>query len=207
MVSRSSPELKSGASRPSLSIRCTGKNGRKTHRLRGRQTTRCVTSGDHFSGDASRVLTHEHRREVAGRRETVTRKTHGGPICQVASFFSFFIFCHFSFFSFFHFLHFFFHFSFFFSFFHFFFFVIFFHFFFIFSFFFFIFSIFSIFSFFHYFFIFSFFLFFPFVFFSFFHFFHFFIFSIFAFFVSRTLVFYTVFSLRDCVFSFLLSVV
>ena len=43
-----------------------------------------MTSGDHFSGDASRVLTHEHRREFAGRQETVTRRTHGGPICQVA---------------------------------------------------------------------------------------------------------------------------
>ena len=60
VVSRSSPELKSGASRPSLSIRCTGK--------------RVV----------SRALTYEHRRELARRRETITRRTHGGPICQVA---------------------------------------------------------------------------------------------------------------------------
>ena len=67
VVSRSSPELKSAASRPSLSIRCTGKNGRKTHRLRGRQTARCLTSDDHFSGDVSRVPSHEHRREFAGR--------------------------------------------------------------------------------------------------------------------------------------------
>ena len=63
VVSRSSPDLKSGASRPSSSIRCTGKNGGKTYCLRWRQTARCVTSDDHFSGDGSRVLTHEHRRE------------------------------------------------------------------------------------------------------------------------------------------------
>ena len=49
-MSRSSPDLKSGASRPSLSIRCIGKR------------------------NVSRVLTHEHRREVAGRRGTVTRE-------------------------------------------------------------------------------------------------------------------------------------
>ena len=62
VVSRSSPELKSGASRPSLSIRCTGK--------------RVV----------SQVLAHEHRRDFARRRETITRRTQGGPICQVAFF-------------------------------------------------------------------------------------------------------------------------
>ena len=60
VVSRSSPELTSGSSRPSLSIRCTGK--------------RVV----------SRDLAHEHRREFARRRETRTRRTHGGPICLVA---------------------------------------------------------------------------------------------------------------------------
>ena len=46
VVSRGSPDLKSGASRPSLSIRCTGKR------------------------NVSGVLTHEHRRELAGRRRT-----------------------------------------------------------------------------------------------------------------------------------------
>ena len=50
VVSRSSPELKSGASRPSLSIRCTGK--------------RVV----------SRELAHDHRLELVHRRETIHAK-------------------------------------------------------------------------------------------------------------------------------------
>ena len=44
VVPRGSPDLKSGASRPSLSIRCTGKR------------------------DVSRVLSHVHKHETAGRR-------------------------------------------------------------------------------------------------------------------------------------------
>ena len=50
VVPRSSPELKSGASRPSLSIRCTGK--------------RVV----------SRALSHDHRLELVHRRETIYAK-------------------------------------------------------------------------------------------------------------------------------------
>ena len=42
-----------------------------------------MTSDDHFPGDGSRVLTHVHRRVFTGQG-TVTRRTHGGPICQVA---------------------------------------------------------------------------------------------------------------------------
>ena len=38
----------------------------------------------HWKRVVSRVLAHEHRREFARRRETFTRRTHGGPICQVA---------------------------------------------------------------------------------------------------------------------------
>ena len=83
VVSRSSPDLKSDASRPFASICCKWKNGRKTYCVRWRQTARYLTSDDHFSGNGSRVLTHEHRREYC-RTGTVTRRTHGGPICKVA---------------------------------------------------------------------------------------------------------------------------
>ena len=51
VVFRSSPELKSGASRPPLSIRCTGKKSRLTSTGTRSQTRGCMTTGDTYAKD------------------------------------------------------------------------------------------------------------------------------------------------------------